>query len=128
MKSKTLFGRLAKITDYLKADHSNLQSWSLQRIRSRVSEAIDNPIGELSYEIADDLLAPMRALWREWVTKFESDPETLHHFFGLMLCTMSILYICIDNRHYYLGEYVAISRANEKEANNINYREYFVYR
>lgn len=59
--------------------------WAFERLRVRISETFDNPVGELKYNIAPDVLVAMRKLWTEWIEVFSSDPDTLHHFIGLML-------------------------------------------
>lgn len=59
--------------------------WAFKRLRDRVSESFDNPVGELKYKIAPDIVEAMRRLWGEWINVFSNDPDTLHHFIGLML-------------------------------------------
>jgi hypothetical protein len=77
------FGRIEDLAKHLK---SLCNEWALNRLRVRVSEALDNPLGELQYDIAPDLIAPMRKLWTDWLAILKDDSDTLHHFFGLMLC------------------------------------------
>ena len=77
------FNDLNDLANLLK---SLCNKWALKRLRMRVSEAFDNPLGELQYEVAADLITPMRNLWTEWLKILTKEEDTLHHFFGLMLC------------------------------------------
>ncbi|TWU44932.1 hypothetical protein Q31b_01030 [Novipirellula aureliae] len=78
------FNNIDELADHLK---SQCNKWAFRRLRERVSEAFDNPVGELHYEIASDLVVPMRKLWNNWLNILKNDSSTLHHFFGLMLCS-----------------------------------------
>ncbi|PHQ33152.1 ABC-three component system protein [Rhodopirellula bahusiensis] len=59
--------------------------WTLLQLRDRLAEVFDDHAGLLNYEIAADILDPMKTVWRQWVTALESDPTLNHHFLGLML-------------------------------------------
>ena len=69
------------------ASHLRLvcNEWAFKRLRERMSETFDNPVGELKYNIAPDVVVAMKKLWAAWIIVLSDDPETLHHFIGLML-------------------------------------------
>lgn len=59
--------------------------WTLLHLRDRLAEVFDDHAGLLNYEIAPDILDPMRDLWQRWAALLEADPILNHHFLGLML-------------------------------------------
>ena len=76
------FADLEQLTSHIRI---LCNEWALKRLRERVSETFDNPVGELKYRIAPDIVVAMRKLWGEWIRALSEDAETLHHFIGLML-------------------------------------------
>lgn len=76
------FDSLAQLADHVRG---LCNQWAFERLRVRMSETFDNPVGELKYNIAPDVLVAMQKLWAEWIEVFSNDQETLHHFIGLML-------------------------------------------
>lgn len=76
------FDDLAQLANHVRG---LCNQWALERLRARMSETFDNPVGELKYNIAPDVLVAMQELWTDWITVLSDDPATLHHFMGLML-------------------------------------------
>lgn len=76
------FDSLAQLADHVRG---LCNQWAFERLRVRMSETFDNPVGELKYNIAPDVLVAMQKLWAEWIEIFSNDQVTLHHFIGLLL-------------------------------------------
>jgi hypothetical protein len=76
------FDDLAELANHVRG---LCNQWAFERLRVRIIETFDNPVGELKYNIAPDVLVAMQKLWTDWIEVFSKDPETLHHFIGLML-------------------------------------------
>lgn len=60
-------------------------NWTLLQLRDRLAEVFDDHFGLLNYEIAPDILDPMKLVWGKWIDALEADPNLNHHFLGLML-------------------------------------------
>ncbi|MDF1812489.1 MAG: hypothetical protein P1V20_09745 [Verrucomicrobiales bacterium] len=59
--------------------------WAFTKIREKLIEVFDDPLGHLSYEISLEIVPVMEEIWGRWREILENDPSVLHHFLGLML-------------------------------------------